>query len=45
VCSPQEGHYEKKDLKSKAAAKNVCDGRLIAEILMPTIQLPLHVSL
>jgi len=27
VCGPQEGHREK-DVKSKVAAKNGCDGRL-----------------
>ena len=31
----------KKDMKSKVAAKNGCDGRLIAKILMTTIQLNL----
>jgi len=40
VCGPQEGHFEK-DAKSKVAAKNGCDGRLIAKILMMTIQLNL----
>jgi len=31
----------KKDVKSKVAAKNCCDGRLIAKILITTIQLNL----
>jgi len=31
----------KKDMKSKVAAKNGCDGRLIAKILITTIQVDL----
>jgi len=48
VCSLQEGHCEK-NVKSKVAAKNDCDRRLIAKILISTIQANLccllHVSL
>jgi len=40
VCGPQEGHCEK-DVKSRVAAKNGCDGRLIAKILIATIQVNL----
>jgi len=37
VCSLQEG-LVKKDVKSKMVAKNGCDGRLIAKILITTFQ-------
>jgi len=37
VCGPQEGHCE----KSKVAAKNSLDGRLMAKILITTIQVNL----
>ena len=40
MCGPQEGHCEK-NVKSKVAAKNGCDGRLIAKILITTIQVDL----
>jgi len=40
VCGPQEGHREK-DVKSKVVAKNGCDGRIIAKILITTIQVNL----
>jgi len=40
VCGPQEGPCEK-DVESKVAAKNGCDGRLIAKILIMTIQVNL----
>jgi len=36
VCGPQEGHCGK-DVKSKVVAKNGCDGRLVAKILIMTI--------
>ena len=32
----------KKDVKSKVAARNGCDGRLMAKILITTIQVNLH---
>jgi len=41
VCGPQEDHYEK-DVKSKVAAnKKWPDGRLMAKILIVTIQVNL----
>jgi len=40
VCGPQECRCEK-DVKSKVAAKNGCDGRLIAKNLSMTIQVNL----
>jgi len=40
VCSPKKA-IVKKDVKSKVAARNGCDGRLIAKILIMTIQVNL----
>ena len=40
MCGPQESHCEK-DVKSKVAAKNGCDDRLIPKILITTIQVDL----
>jgi len=40
VCGPQEGQC-KKDVKSKVVAKNGCDGRLIAKILITRIKINL----
>jgi len=40
VCSPKKA-IVKKDVKSKVAAKNGCDGRLIAKILITAARLNL----
>ena len=40
-CAAPKKAIGKKDVKSKVAAKNGCDGRLIAKILITTIQLNL----
>jgi len=41
LCVTPKKAIVKKDVKSKAAAKNGCDGKLIEKILITTIQVDL----
>jgi len=41
MCAATKKAIVKKDVKSKEVAKNGCDGRLIAKILITTIQVDL----